>query len=214
MVDDLIWKEAVFSSEEIQELLSISDKIGYHDVYGEDKHLFGKQLMISVANFPLDDEFAKWLKNKLQNYFTKDFIFHSMAMFKLYKPWDVHADWVRTNIQTGYVPYYNILISLDNVDSQTIVFDQYTSSSNLFSDYKEHNQKVSDPVPLDIWEKYLDYCWPHDREYLTIKQIMPKQTSGSLQAIPRKYFHASDNFHHRINNGKMFLQIRTDCLQE
>ena len=48
-----------------------------------------------------------------------------------------------------------------------------------------------------FWEENLSMCWPQDREYVSLKQVMPYQRRGQIHGWPCKYFHSSDNFHTR-----------------
>lgn len=109
----------------------------------------------------------------------------------------------------GHVPYYNFLIPLGDFQSRTIVFDQYSTEFNNFSDYKNTHSTVANPPSQEFWQENLSMCWPQDREYVTVKSALPYQHRGQLIGFPSKYFHSSDNFHTRFSEPKVFLQIRT-----
>lgn len=127
---------------------------------------------------------------------------------QLHLPWDIHCDIKRKNvIDVESDPFYNVLVPLHNVDSRTIIFDQRSSSYNEFWRYKEENPHHPNPITQELWDQYLSMCWPEDRLWLTIKEILPSQKAGQLVAFKRDLFHSSDNFHLRNAGPKHFLQI-------
>ena len=90
------------------------------------------------------------------------------------------------------------------------IFDQRSSGYNEFWKYKKENSPVPGPVSQDTWDQYLSMCWPDDRLWLTIKEILPAQQAGQIVAFKRDLFHSSDNFHLRKVGPKHFLQIILD----
>lgn len=174
---------------------------------------YGNFPNVKIANYVnlLDNEkFTAWMMAKIRPVFDQDFVINSMYRILLFKPWDIHSDYFLDACKPGYRPYYNCLVSLEDAPSSTIVFDQVTRGANDFYLYKESNLPVDNPVPEEFWQEHLDFCWPQDRLYLTVKQVLPEQRAGQFQGFPRQYFHSSDNFHNRMDQPKQFLHIRTD----
>jgi len=131
-----------------------------------------------------------------------------LSYVRLYLPWDIHCDMKRKNvIDIESDPFYNVLVPLHDVDSRTIIFDQQSSGYNEFWRYKEENPQHPNPITQELWDQYLSMCWPEDRLWLTIKEILPSQKAGQLVAFKRDLFHSSDNFHLRNAGPKHFLQI-------
>lgn len=144
---------------------------------------------------------------KIKNIFDCSIIFREILFQTLYLPWDIHSDWTP---QDSSESYYNLLIPLQDVESRTIIFDQRSSDTKHFYIYKQQKEKCANPIPVDIWEENLNFCWAEDREYLSIKQIMPYQKTGQLMGFLRDYYHSSDNFHTKNIGPKYFLQILVD----
>jgi hypothetical protein len=114
----------------------------------------------------------------------------------------------------SFTPFYNVLIPLQDADSSTIVFNQQATEYNEFYKYKDSHSKEKNPIDLETWDQYLSMCWPEDRLWLSIKQILPKQRIGQLVAFKRNFFHSSDNFHLRQSTPKHFLQVILDKKHE
>lgn len=133
----------------------------------------------------------------------KDLQWHYVNFQLLYLPWDIHSDWEQTDSR---VTYYNLVMPLEDANSHTILFDQRLDGSRHFHDYKARNDHAPEPVPQEIWDQHLAMCWPQDRQYLSIRQILPKQTAGQLQGFQSDIIHSSDNFHDKMHGPKKFVQ--------
>lgn len=126
---------------------------------------------------------------------------------QLHLPWDIHCDLECDNNDN---PYYNVLIPFHNINSRTVVFDQRADEYDAFWMYKQANSKLDQPIDQETWDSLLSMCWPEDREYLSIKQILPVQKAGQLVAFDRHHFHCSDSFHLWNAGTKYFLQVLLD----
>lgn len=199
-----------FTSDEVVNIQKVVSQQGSGMDQVVDYGPFAGHLMANYVNLSPNTEFKDWLYNKIRPVFDQDFTFASLSRVKLYKPWDVHADYFLDKCLPGYRPYYTCLISLDNVQSRTILFDQTTSDSNDFYSYKQTHNKVDIPIDEEFWKNNLNFFWDEDREYLTIKEVLPYQCSGQFQGFPSKYFHSSDNFHQRLDSPKSFIHMRLD----
>lgn len=169
-----------------------------------------------IANYipMINNQTAKELINKkLADVLDRPFTVNSLARTRLYFPWDIHADFFLDQCKDGNVPYYCFLIPLDAVPSRTIIFNEFVNESNnysnAFADYKNTHDKTNNPIDKEFWEENLSMCWPQDREYASLKAVMPYQQRGQLHGWPCKYFHSSDNFHTRMSTYKDFITIRT-----
>lgn len=129
---------------------------------------------------------------------------------ELHLPWDIHCDYHRDHTPNA-APWRAILIPLEAADSVTIVFEQ-TAEYNDFYRYKQSNPKCNHPVDETFWKQYLDFCWPEDREWLTVDRVSKKWLPGSMFSLPRNRLHSSDNFHKRLDVSKKFIQILIDKL--
>jgi hypothetical protein len=127
---------------------------------------------------------------------------------ELYLPWDIHCDYHRPDVCDAK-PWRAILIPLEPADSVTIIFKQ-TAEYNDFYRYKQSNPRADQPVDQAFWQQYLDFCWPEDREWLTVDCVSKKWLPGYMLSLPRNRLHSSDNFHKRLTQPKRFIQILID----
>jgi hypothetical protein len=125
----------------------------------------------------------------------------------LHLPWDIHCD---VECDRGSKPYYNLLIPFHDVPSRTIVFNQRADEHDAFWKYKQMHPHLDKPIHQDIWNQYLSMCWPEDRLWLSIKEILPNQSAGQLVAFNRYFFHSSDSFNLWYDQPKYFLQVLLD----
>jgi len=212
------WKECLDNDHKGQ------DFIDHHGIWKGQR--VSRQQFIKKADTDISDgnnnfpPAIKKITDILLNEFADDISVREITFQQLYLPWDIHCDLTREDMNeksiyksknnSEYVPFYNVLIPLHDVDSRTIIFDQKSTEYNDFWKFKKYNPKAINPVDESLWEEYLDMCWSEDREWLSIKKIMPPQQAGQLIAFRRHFFHSSDNFHKRNIANKHFLQFLLD----
>lgn len=150
------------------------------------------------------------LLGKVRQVFDREVMWTQVLYQELYKPWDIHTDWRLDGAQYNmFTPMCIILIPFEDINSRTIFFKEKANFKDFYK-YKESNPKSTNPVPKEFWDENLDFCWPEDREYLTLDQVMPLQRKGQLYTFPRDVFHSSDNFHKKNDKPKRFLQVVVD----
>jgi len=154
-----------------------------------------------------DDELGKILSKPMQELFGM-FRVAECVYQELHLPWDIHCDYLRKKLLDPR-PWRSVLLPLQSADSVTVIFKE-TASYNDFWQYKETQPKSSDPVSQEFWQSYLDFCWPVDREWLTLDHVSKSWQPGNLLSFPRNRWHSSDNFHKKISGPKKFLQILID----
>lgn len=208
MTDEIILKYDFLNHDEMNFLSNVLSSKGTGNESVMPHGPFAGTIVANYINLLDDKEIIKLIDKKLKSIFECEFIFTSLSRVKLYRPWDIHADYFLNQNAEGYKPFYNCLLSLDDVESRTIIFDQYAEIVNDFYVYKQNNSETENPVDETFWNENLDFCWPEDRKFLSLKKVMPYQRKAMFQAFPSKYFHSSDNFHRRISRPKEFLQIR------
>lgn len=175
---------------------------------------FANQLISDKIHLHHDTEVMSLLYQRIRPLFDAEIKIQNCSQQTLHLPWDVHTDYYLSLAGPGWKPYYNILISLEDIDSTTIIFDQITKGED-FKTYKEAHSPVAEPIDQDFWDQHLSMCWPNDRQYLTLKKQMPPQRRGQLQAFPREYFHSSDSFHLKFpGRNKKFIQLLVDRKDE
>lgn len=212
--DDFIEIHDFFTASDLAKFESVIAKLGT----GVDRIVphgpFANQLITNYLDLNGDLELRHWVSGFITDLLDLPISVESITRIKLFLPWDIHADFYLDRCQPGFQPYYNFLIPLEDIDSATIIFDQCTDGSNDFSEYKQIHGKTEDPVDLEFWNDNLSMCWPHDREYVSLKHVMPRQRRGQLLGFPRRFFHSSDNFNVKHGKSKSFVQIRVDRPRE
>lgn len=153
------------------------------------------------------DCIGQMLSNHLKQIFGT-FLVTECVYQELYLPWDIHCDYHRDHTPKAN-PWRAVLIPLEAADSVTIVFKQ-TAEYNDFYRYKQSNPRSNQPVDEIFWKQHLDFCWPEDREWLTVDYVSKKWLAGSMFSLPRNRLHSSDNFHKRLDVPKKFIQILID----
>jgi hypothetical protein len=173
---------------------------------------FAGKLIANFMDLTDHNEIQVLIRSKISTVLSKEFSLGKIYRTKLFFPWDIHSDHFVNECSGGQVPYYNFLIPLEDVESRTILFDQFTEDSPDFSTYKQSHAPVETPIDQTFWDENLSMCWPQDRQYLTIKHVMPWQKRGQLVGFPSKYFHSSDSFHLRFTQPKSFIQFRVGAM--
>ena len=174
--------------------------------------VFPNQLIAEYKQLNDNDAVRDMFINIFANLFEceKSFLdISELTLVTLHLPWDIHNDLHKNKIKLGFRYGYNFLIPLEDVNSRTIIFEQSSEDTNNFSEYKENHDKVSNPIDPNFWENNLSFCWPHDREYLSLKEELPYQKRYQLLGFKRNIFHSSDNFH-ILGIKKNFIQVRLD----
>lgn len=208
--DDFIEIDAFFTESDLSRFETVIAGLGP----GVDRVVphgpFANQLITNYLDLFVDPDLRDWVQRFMEDLFQSPVSVESITRIKLFLPWDIHADFYLERCRPGFQPYYNFLIPLEDIDSATVIFDQYTCGSNDFSEYKKAHGKTHAPVDLEFWNNNLSMCWPHDREYVSLKHVMPRQRRGQLLGFPRRFFHSSDNFNVKHGTSKSFVQVRVD----
>ena len=215
---DIIVKENYFDHDQIHamhnELELYGPKEVFVDHFGIHKgKTVSEQIFVDPDDIP---DITQSVINHALKIFKSPVIITEIVYSTLYLPWDIHADLSgsadHTNLANNRKPYYNMLIPFQDVESRTIIFNQQADKYDAFYKYKENNPPLDNPETLESWNQYLDMCWPDDRRWLTIKEVLPTQRLGQLIAFKRQLYHSSDNFHSKNVGPKKFLQILTDLV--
>ena len=210
--DDVIVQEGFFDKKTIADLWQEVKQLSKGDDFVDHHGVFKGQL-ISCQRFISLDEAGPILTkvlNKIYDFIDIKISVKEIVYSTLYLPWDIHCDLIREDSTN---PFYNVLIPLHDVPSSTIIFNQRSSGYNDFYKYKQSNPKISDCCSTEFWEEKLSMCWPEDREYLSVKTLLPLQQAGQLIMFKRDLWHSSDNFHSRTKEPKHFIQLILDRAQ-
>jgi hypothetical protein len=189
--------------QECQQLESV-DFIDRHGVFKD--RLISKQTHIDINN---TGPFLNILLEQIRSKFDRAVRWDEIVYAQLFFPWDIHCDLQGPNPTN---PFVNLLIPFNTVNSSTVIFNERSPGFNDFWKYKKDYPKQEIPVPEDVWNEHLSMCWPEDREWLSIKEILPTQTVGQLIGFKRDLWHSSDSFHLKGVSAKHFLQILVDTV--
>jgi hypothetical protein len=189
------------------------------------KHIDPVELKFDYGVFPgetmsnhivIDGAFKWWLTDRIKQsgYVNQDFIVGGCNAVTLYKPFDIHNDYIYRYFNGGkeWVPWMNFIIPLSDTNSKTVVFNEYNTQDRAtypFNQYKDDHGTVDNPVAKDIWDANCSHCWETDREYVSLQKIMPEQKRGMLTGLKSKFYHCSDHFHLTDPNPKQFIHVRT-----
>lgn len=205
--DDFIELENFFSDQDLQKFEKASAELepGFDHIFPHGA--FANQCVANYINLLPNLAVKNWVYDFIHQLLGPDVSIANLTKIKLFLPFDIHADWYSERCEPGHQPYYNFLIPLEDIDSSTIIFDQTTDSFNNFSEYKQCHEKCQNPIDIDFWNKHLSMCWPEDREYVSLKHVMPLQRRGQLLGFPRRFFHSSDNFKAKHGRSKSYVWI-------
>jgi hypothetical protein len=209
---DTIHIDNFFTEDQLQlceKAASLMEAIPTIHPYG----VFPNQLIAKCTHLNEDNVVKNMFINIFANLLDCEkskFDISELMVVTLHLPWDIHNDLHKNKIKPGFCHGWNFLIPLEDVNSRTIIFEQSSEDSNDFSEYKENHGKVPNPIDSKFWEDNLSFCWPHDREYLSLKEALPYQRRRQLLGFKRNLFHSSDNFHTRGISEKNFIQVRLD----
>lgn len=211
-IGDSICIDNFFAEEELQQF---EEHIKNAEVARSipDYGVFPNQLIAEYRNLADSDSAVSLIKHKLSKLFEceiNELDLSGLFVVKLLLPWDVHSDLFLNFVKPGFKFGYNLIAPLEDVESRTILFDQCSDKSNDFNVYKEEYGKAENPVDEQFWQDNLSMCWSTDREYLSIKNVLPYQRRGQIMGFKRQFFHSSDNFHTRGIKEKSFVHIRVD----
>lgn len=166
-----------------------------HDWEGENfGKIFSNRHYGNWANAQLQQLVVSGLPKVL----TDNMLVESIIHLQSFIPYEFHCDYGWSKCDQDEMPFVVIIIPLETVDARTIVLDQ-TMHGLHFVDYKKNNVPlpIEQQLSVNEYEQHFSHCWPHERPYISIKDIF-KWQAGSAFAIDLRHIHASDNF---LKNG-------------
>jgi hypothetical protein len=114
---------------------------------------FANKLISNYIILKEDKALVSLLTDKISKVLFTKFNIISLTRVKLFLPWDIHSDYYINECQNSYLPHYNFLVPLDDVDSRTVIFNQTTDNDPNFYSYKQHNRPVDNPVSKEFWNE-------------------------------------------------------------
>jgi hypothetical protein len=109
-------------------------------------------------------------------------------------PGELHNDYEYVKCTDTEVGWYFFLIPFETCPTSTVVVNQIGMKTH-FIDYKSEHEPLPEDQRMteEDYKKYMSHCWPQERDYISLREIIP-WTAGGLIAVDIRYFHSSDNF--------------------
>ena len=151
------------------------------------------------------------LRSKIDNHFGTHVSFGGSHILKSYVPYRAHTDAVygEYGIDENHYGAWTLIIPLDDYDSNTILFNEYSYDTKFLPEYikgKEPTYKIG----FDLRQQYLSHETPNNLNHLSIETIFPWQKNKCF-AMSRYKFHGSDNYKKRGLNFKRAVIVWTSC---
>jgi hypothetical protein len=198
-----IMQENFLSADEIKlienQVLTLGDH--YDDIQHNVLHSYYKPWNYYNSKFTAIKEIFEPKFRALLNF---EFVVDHSHILHSVKPYPVHTDWYQVRMIKKLTPAYTIIIPLEDINSNTIVFNQCATIKAVEQWLEQECPPIlpaDKQVSADIWEKYLTHVDPAILKYLSLKEIF-QWKQGSIHATDRKYFHCSDNYHKNMITGK------------
>jgi len=129
------------------------------------------------------------------------------------RPYSIHSDYYQHRMLPGLEPAYTFIIPLEEYNSNTLAFDQWSTIKD-FSQWLKETQPPELPsheqIPQDIRQRYLSHLDPDFFSYLSLKEIFHWR-KGAIYACDRRHFHTSDNYWAHGVTGKKAFIFWTSC---
>lgn len=126
-----------------------------------------------------------------------------------YHAYGIHSDYLWGVDRNRKIPHRTIIIPLETIDTQTVVLNQYGPYLHFIEYKKDHGPLPNDrQISTEDFDKYLSHCWPHEKEHISIKDVL-SHTQGAALSFDRQFFHSGSNFRSKNITIKKFVVIWT-----
>lgn len=192
-----------FSQQEIDYLLSLLEK--YPDrngkTIGTDPQLASDTLEKEILSFDSEPEYEPaitMMRQKIDRWFGPEVIIGGWHILTSYFPYRAHSDALfgEYGFDENNYAAWTLVIPLDDYDSHTLLFDQYSFSTKFVPEYIKNHQPI-DKITEYEYSKYLSLEAPESMRYFSLDSAF-KWKKGRCFAASRYKFHGSDNF---LQNG-------------
>jgi len=201
--------ENFFTDEELEYLRSFLDKypesngISYASEPWMDKDFIERKIL---AFNPEEERYKlaqEILRKKIDEHFGTNVIIGGWHILTAYWPYRAHTDAVfgEYGIDDNHYGAWTLIIPLDDYDSHTILFDQYSHEAKKMPIHHWGYEKIY-KIDDETYQKYLTLEAKEVMEYFSIEQIYKWKKNVCFAASRYKY-HGSDDFY---NHGLPFKQ--------
>lgn len=192
-----------FSQQEIDYLLSLLET--YPDRNGKtigiDPQIPNDTLEREILSFDSESEYEiaiSMMRQKIDRWFGPEVIIGGWHILTSYFPYRAHSDALfgEYGFDENNYAAWTLVIPLDDYDSHTLLFDQYSFSTKFVPEYIKNLEPI-DKITEYEYNKYLSLEAPESMRYFSIDSAF-KWKKGRCFAASRYKFHGSDNF---LQNG-------------
>jgi len=214
-----ITRTDLFSSSELNQAVELIKQIAteYHDtgtdyVDSGNNGRHAKRLIATKYRWQYHDlltrEISDILTPVIERVINKKIQVSEAHILESEIPYLLHTDLLHKNNKS--TPEYTIIIPLDNYDSYTVCFNEYSTNSNDFEEYKKnYTGELKLKIDPFFCAERLNHIYPKDLLYLSLHAAF-KWNKGSMFAIDRRYYHCSDNYLKRDMLSKQAIILRTE----
>jgi len=207
--------ENFFNDFEIEYFKSLPDKypntIGY--ITGTEPSLPPNTIEREIFSFESDElkQAKDIIRNRIDIHFGKHISFGGAHILKAYIPYRAHTDAVygEYGIDENNYGSWTLIIPLDDYDSNTILFNEYSFETKFLPEYIKGREPIY-KIGFDTRQKYLSHETPNNLNHLSIETIFPWKRNTCF-AMSRYKFHGSDNFRKKNLPFKQAIIIWTSC---
>ena len=132
------------------------------------------------------------------------------SLVDAYYAYGIHSDYLwEVDKNRNKIPHRTILIPLITGDVQTLVFNQYGPYFHFIKYKDDHGILPKEKqISQSDFDEYLSHCWPQEKEYISVRNILP-WTKGAALSFDRQFFHSGSNFRAKGIDSKKFIVIWT-----
>lgn len=155
------------------------------------------------------NQINNFLTSKVQDKYGVDLECENWHILNAFMPYGVHSDSYdeedhqATQLPAPYEYAYTFLIPLEDFNTNTIVFNEYSNISKIPKRWIEKTgHSPINAIDSDLYKQYFTHESPEILSHFSIDTIFPWK-KGNLLSMARHSFHCSDNF-----PAKQILQKR------
>ena len=192
------------TDEEIGYIKGLMDQYPDHNFHNEAKieHNLPEDWTGPLRSyFAFDDGSPRWdkvleiLNSRIEENFGPGIKIGGAHVLTAHFPYGAHSDAVygEFGIDENHYGAWTFVIPLDDYDSSTVVFEQYSGETKLVDVYAQGKEPL-DAIDDEFYNKYLTNCVRHWMRWLSLEAVFPWR-KGSCLAMSRYKFHTSDDFY-------------------
>lgn len=192
--------ENFFTEDELNLINSYPEKypesngISYASEPWMDKDFIERKIFV-FGNEERYDEPNRILREKIDKHFGKEVIIGGWHILTAYFPYRAHTDAVfgEYGIDDDNYGAWTLIIPLDDYDSHTILFDQYSHEAKKMPIHHWGYQPINQ-IDEETYQKYFTLEAKEVLSYMSIEQIF-KWKRNTCFAASRYKYHGSDDFY-------------------